>query len=188
MGKIFLTLFMFVTIINTSAQTENHEDCKKMFHIGGELDLFPYITGGYYGSVFGSYDHIKLRLVYSQANVPKFILPEGFDKNKIKVYALLFDYFLNDEAATNSWWLGAGFELWKNKARNENDKTEGSFENYIFTAGGGYVYYITENIYLNPWAAFHLRIAGDKETGIGNAVYKSPLILPEVSLKIGFVF
>lgn len=177
---------MFITIINTSAQTENRKACKKEFHIGGELDLFPYISGGYYGSVFGNYEQVKIRLIYSQANVPKFILPDGFDKNKMKVYALLFDYFLNKEVS--DLWIGAGFELWKNKARNETDKTEGSFENYIFTAGGGYVYYLTENIYLNPWAAFHLRIAGNKETEIGNAVYKSPLILPEVSLKIGVMF
>jgi hypothetical protein len=44
------------------------------------------------------------------------------------------------------------------------------------------------NFYLNPWGAFHLRMAGDSKTDVGGKEYKSAVFLPEASVKFGWYF
>jgi hypothetical protein len=189
MKKMALTAMIVLTItVIAFAQKENQIECKSNFSIGTELDLLPYITGGYYGSVVFGYNNFRLRPIYSKANQPKFVLPGGFDKNEMDVYAILFDYFLNDDNNLKGWWIGAGFEYWKNNVRNKINKEEKSFDSQIFTVGGGYTWFITDNIFLNPWCAGHFTIAGDTDVEVGNKNYKAKFFLPEASLKIGIVF
>jgi hypothetical protein len=189
MKKIILILIIFVSLTFVSfAQSERQETDMSKFSVGTELDLLPYITGGYYGSVIIGYNNFRVRPIYSKANQPKFVLPNGFDKNEMNVYALLIDYFFNDDYSTRGLWVGAGFEYWRNNVRNETDRAEKSFDTQIFTVGGGYVWFITKNIYLNPWCAGHFTIGGDTDVMVGNKNYKSKFFLPEASLKIGIAF
>lgn len=189
MKKIFLSAILLLTInVFTMAQYENQNECDSNLSIGTELDILPYLTGGYYGSLIFGYNNFRLRPIYSKANQPYFILPNGFDKNEMDVYAALFDYFFNDENNLKGWWIGAGVEFWKNNVRNESDKTEKTFNTQVLTIGGGYTWFITDNIFLNPWCAGHFTVAGDTDVKVGNKNYKSRFFLPEVSLKVGVNF
>jgi len=182
---ISLKILVVIILLSSSILAQNRNS---KYTFGSEVDLFPFISGGYYGSVFTGYENMRIRFVYAKSDIPEFILPDGFDKNTMKVCALLADYFINSENRINKWWVGIGFEQWQNAAHNKNDNKEGEFTTYIATAGFGYVFYLTDNVYLNPWSALHLRVAGEKEVIIGDSVYKNSLLLPELSLKIGVIF
>jgi hypothetical protein len=185
---ILITLTAIAFGSASYSQVMEADSSKCTLSIGTEIDLLPFATGGYYGSVVVGYKNFRLRPIYSKANQPEFVLPEGFDKNKMDVYAILFDYFFNNGKTKKDWWVGVGFEYWKNNAHNKDDKSEKTFSTQIFTVGGGYVWHLTENIYINPWCAGHLTIGGDTNVKIGSRNYKSKIFLPEVSLKLGIAF
>lgn len=186
MKAYVIILTILFSLNSLVCQTNKQSECSSV-KFGTELDIFPYITGGYYISGFSSFKNYRARLVYANANTPGFILPDGFDKNNMNVVALLFDYFPCSQNELKGLWLGAGFEYWHNNARESSTGIEGNFDNFILTAGTGYMFFLTDNIYLNPWCALHLRAGGIKESQIGNSYYKTNLILPEVSVKAGFI-
>jgi len=159
---------------------------KSSYKFGLELDALPYITGGYYASAWIGEGRIRLRAVYSKVYQPKFVLPDGFKENKMSAYTFLADYFFQDNFRGP--WAGAGFELWRNNVTSNAGSVKGSFNTYVFTVGGGYVWYFSKHFYLNPWAAGHLRLDSNSDVKIGQADYKTPRILGEASLKLGFVF
>lgn len=63
--------------------------------IGFEIDALPYLTGGYYGSVWLGLHKQKLRFrpIIAEVNIPNFLLEEEFDRNTLLDYAFVVDYF-----------------------------------------------------------------------------------------------
>ncbi len=153
---------------------------------GAELDVLPYVLGGYYGSVWVKYKNIRIRPIITKVNQPSFVYDKNFENLKTDVYALLFDYVFTEEEGLKDLWLGAGIEQWNNEITEKNSKLTKEFNNIYFTVGGGYLIYLTDNLYLNPWCAVHAKIAGDSEINFVNNNFKSGVILPEVSLKVGY--
>ncbi len=127
--------------------------------IGFEIDALPYITGGYYGSVWIGNNHMRYRAIITKVNTPKFMLKDGFTENKIQAYTLIADYFFKPNF--QNWWVGAGFEYWRGQIQTDAKWSVSKYDNAIFTTGGGYVWTFYKNFYLNPWAGIHLRFAGD---------------------------
>ena len=61
--------------IHTVATTNKiGEDCT----LCTELDLLPYISGGYYVSLWYGKYHLRYRGVYANTNLPSLAVPEGF--------------------------------------------------------------------------------------------------------------
>jgi hypothetical protein len=181
----YVLAMMFILIL--PAYPQGSDSCRTHdVKAGLELDALPYITGGYYGSAWAGLGRIRIRGVYSKVYQPKFVLPDGFKENRLIAYTVLADYFLNNNFRGP--WAGAGFEFWKNNVKTKDGKAEGSFNTYVFTLGGGYVWYFSKHFYLNPWFAGHLRLDNNSNVRFGGEIYKTPRILGEASLKIGFVF
>jgi hypothetical protein len=178
---IFLfVLFLFLPIWVFAQDSTEH------IKIGTELDLFPYATGGYYTSLWAGEGRIRFRAVAAESNIPQFVVNDGFKDMNTKAYALIADYFFNDNYS--GLWLGTGVEYWKNKVKNSANETEGKFDNLQLTFGGGYALKIWNNLYINPWGALHLRVSGDSEKNIGGKSYTIRTLLAEASLKIGWYF
>lgn len=154
--------------------------------IGLEADILPYMTGGYYGSVWLGYKHMRYRAILTKVTTPSFFVKSGFGNNKIQAYTLIADYFFKPNF--EKWWLGAGFEYWDQTIQTDSKLSTADFNTTVFTVGGGYVWKFYKNFYLNPWAAGHVRIAGDTQVAIDGKVYKPALFTPEASLKIGWHF
>lgn len=183
--KKYVLAFMF--ILTQLIYPQVSDSCKiHNVKVGLEIDALPYITGGYYGSVWAGLGRLRIRGVYSKVYQPKFVLPDGFKENKLSAYTVLADYFFDDNFRGP--WAGAGFEYWKNNVKTNDGRAEGAFNTYVFTLGGGYVWYFSRHFYLNPWFAGHLRLDNNSNVRFGEAVYKTPRILGEASLKIGFAF
>ena len=184
MKKLALILLLMASVAFSQA-----DDSGSRVRVGLEIDALPYITGGQYFSAWGGYNNFRLRGVFTHFESPSFIIPDGFEDLKSDAYTLLVDYFpAADKNEFEKWWIGAGFEYWKNSVVNSSDKISGTYENLILTIGGGYVWKIWGNLYLNPWAAGHLALTGADEMRIGNNDFTPKAFLYEASLKLGWYF
>lgn len=182
MKKYFIALLMLTTTFANAQTKEN----KSTLSIGAEVDVLPYITGGYYGSVWASKKHFRYRAVITNVTTPEFMLKDGFGNNKMMVYAALVDYFF--KPVPEKWWIGSGFEYWDAEIQTSQKLSKAKYNNTMFTLGGGYVWKFYKNFYLNPWAAAHVRIAGDKSVMVDGEKFEPSLFIPEASLKIGWYF
>jgi hypothetical protein len=154
--------------------------------VGFELDALPYITGGYYGSIWSGVNQFRLRGVIAEVNVPSFAAQNNFKRNKIKASAVIVDYFISEHF--QGYWIGTGFEYWNSSIQNETETAIASFKNTVFTIGTGYVWNFYKNFYLNPWVAGHKIISGDKEITVGNSTFRSKEFTAEASIKTGWHF
>ncbi len=153
---------------------------------GAELDALPYLTGGYYGSLWYGREHVRARVVVAQVNVPSFMLSGGYRDKRLDVYALVVDWFA--EAGFQGWWFGAGMEYWKGSIGHGQESVKGNYHNTVATAGVGYVWKFHPHFYLNPWVAGHLMAGGDTDAVVGSRNYRIPPVVAEASLKIGWEF
>lgn len=180
-----LTAFLFTDLPAQQNITTNNNSPV----YGIEADALPYITGGFYGSGWIGINSVRIRGIVSLVNSPDFVIKEGFEKLGTTSYTVIVDYFPFSEPGNfTGLWIGAGYEFWKNEITNKTDKTLGKYNNSVLTFGGGYVIPIYKNLYINPWIAGHLSVTGTEEKIIGNNLYKAPVILPELSVKIGLTF
>lgn len=181
--KNYLLFVLLCCAVLTSGQTT---DQKPGLALGTELDILPYITGGYYGSVWASNNHFRYRAVITQVTTPDFMLEASFTNNEMMVYAALIDYFFAPRP--EKWWIGSGFEYWDAEIQTTELNTTEAYSNTMWTLGGGYVWKFYKNFYLNPWAAVHLRIAGDQSVIVDGQEFEPAWFVPEASLKVGWYF
>ncbi len=184
MKAIFLSICLMFFISFNYGQVDNQST--KNTSVGFELDALPYITGGYYGSVWVGHNHLRYRAVIAKTETPDFVLEDGFTNNEIMAYAAIVDYFFQPDF--KGWWIGTGLEYWDAKIQTDAQLNTAEYNNTVFTIGGGYVWKFYKNFYLNPWVAGHLRIAGDKDVLVDESTFETKSFLPEVSLKLGWHF
>ena len=182
--KIFLTTLFILTISFTYGQSENQ--LKGNTTVGFELDALPYLTGGYYGSVWVGHNHFRYRAIVTKLETPDFFVKDGFTNNEIQAYTVIVDYFFKNDF--KGWWIGAGLEYWDSKIQTDAKLETAKYNNTMFTVGGGYVWKFYNNFYLNLWVAGHLRLAGDNEVLLDNSTFKTSLFTPEFSIKVGWHF
>lgn len=168
------------------AQQTNSDSILTEQTFGTELDLLPYISGGYYVSAWYGIDQFRFRAILTNTTVPEFVLADGYTNNKLKVYAFIMDYFFKKNF--EGFWIGTGIEYWDSQIKFETENQTAEYNNTLFTFGGGYVWKFYDNFFLNPWAAFHYIIAGDKEVKVGSTTFKPNVFTPEASIKIGWYF
>lgn len=153
---------------------------------GIELDAVPWLTGGHYLSGWYGKDHFRYRAVASKINVPDSFAKQGFKDWQITAYALIMDYFPRREQT--GIWYGGGFEYWQSKIANQADNISAEYHNTVFTVGLGYVWPLTDSLYLNPWAALHRVIGGDENISVGNQTYRQDRTEASASVKLGWRF
>jgi hypothetical protein len=156
--------------------------------VGAELDVLPFATGGYYGSVFVG-DAWRLRAVAARSAIPSFLVTSSFEKKRTDAYALLADRFIGSRRAKmEGLWVGGGGEFWRSRIRQEHTTAMTYYNNFLLTGGVGYVYKLSNHFYVNPWGAAHMVVAGDRKINVSGRTYTQPRFTPEVSVKLGFVF
>ena len=160
--------------------------------VGVAIDLLPPImsalTGnfGYSAQLWYGYNKIRVRGVIAGFQMPvKLMGNDDFKNLKTTATALIFDYFKNPNF--KGWWVGAGFEMWNNKITSKIDNKNYTFNNYVVTAGAGYIINVYKNFYIEPWGALHYVINNEK-VSVGATEYKTKKIQGEVSLKVGWHF
>lgn len=182
MKKYLVFIGLAISLI---AQGQSEKESSTI-SIGTEVDVLPFLTGGYYGSIWVSKDHFRYRAIVTNVTTPEFMLEDGFTNNEMNVYALVADYFF--EPSVEKWWIGAGVEYWDGSIQTDALTSTSHYNNFIFTVGGGFVWKFYKNFYVNPWAAVHLRMAGDTSVAVDDKIFEPAFFTPEASVKIGWYF
>lgn len=160
--------------------------------VGFSIDLLPIImsisTGnlGYSGQLWYGYNKFRIRGVIAGFQMPdKLMGNNDFKDLKTTATALIFDCFKNYNF--KGWWLGAGVEMWNNTITSIIDNNNYNFNNYVATAGSGYIFKIYKNFYVEPWGAVHY-ILNNEKVSVGSTEYNPKKFQGEVSLKVGWHF
>lgn len=179
-------LIIIVVFTSTLFGQINADSLTTKQTMGTELDLLPYINGGYYVSAWYGIDQLRFRAIFTKTTVPQFAVTDGYSDNRLNVYAFITDYFFKNNF--NGFWMGVGLEYWSSKITNKKENQTASYGNTVFTLGGGYVWKFYKNLYFNPWTAIHYIIGGDKKIQVGSSTFKPKEFTPEASIKIGWYF
>jgi len=153
---------------------------------GVELDVLPYLTGGYFGAAWVGKGHLRTRALFARVHMPDFIVRDGFTNNTIRSYALLEDYFLKKDQT--GFWLGSGLVLWDGKIQTDQRLETASYQTYLLNGSLGYVFNLSQRFYLSPWAGLSLRVGGDRHIPVDTKTFDPPLLDPEMSVKFGYRF
>ncbi|WP_375324349.1 hypothetical protein [Flagellimonas sp. GZD32] len=180
-SKILVGFIALILLVQTT-QAQQQEKLKA----GIEIDILPYITGGYFGAIWARKGHFGGRALFAKVNMPDFIVPDGFTDNKINSYALIADYFLKENQT--GLWLGSGLVLWDGTIRSAQKIETTSYQSFLWNGSLGYLINLSKRFYLSPWAGLSLRFAGDDNIMVDNEVYDPPFLNPELSLKFGIRF
>jgi len=180
----------FVLVLPTCHAEQAHsQSAPGAWQFGSEIDVLPYATGGYYASAFAGQNGWRYRGVATRANIPSFMVADGFRDKRTDAYAVLVDRFFGAKRQNlEGFWIGGGGEFWRNRIRTESAPDYANYSNFILTAGGGYVWKFSRHFYLNPWAGAHFVAGGSRNVQVSGKSYEQRVFTPEASVKIGFTF
>jgi hypothetical protein len=189
--KKLLFVLVLILIINPSIKAQT-DSVKTKQTVGVAIDLLPPVMSamtnhfGYSAQLWYGYNKFRLRGVVAGFYMPdKMMGNDDFKDLKMTASAVIVDYF--KDYNFKGWWIGAGFELWNNSITSKTDNKTYSFNNYVATAGGGYILKVYKNFYVEPWGAVHYVLNNEKATA-GATEYKTKKFQGEVSLKVGWHF
>ena len=130
---------------------------------GSEIDVLPYATGGFYGSVFAGRSNWRFRGVAARSTTPSFLVTDGFTDKRTDAVALLFDRFFGSKGRSlEGFWIGGGAEHWRTRIRAEQSPEFAHYNDFVLTIGSGYVWGFSRHLYLNPWVGGHFVVVGDR--------------------------
>ena len=158
--------------------------------LGVEVDLLPPVmsavagTAGFSGQAWAGEGHWRLRLVGAHFRYPDGLLDsDAFSRRDATVLALICDRFLLP--GFRGPWVGAGAEIWWSSIGDVAGPQRADWTQAVLTVGGGYVWKVWGNLYLNPWAAAHWTTTDRTLTLYGNTFHPARLSA-EASLKVGW--
>jgi hypothetical protein len=186
MKRIASLLLAAIALSGSLAAQSDEAVSAQPMTVGAELDVLPFATGGWYGSIWAGGGGTRLRAVASRIHVPAFATPEGFQNQSITAVAALCDVF--PAGSFERWWIGGGLEYWSGSVEESGSGLEGQYHSYLLTVGTGYVWKVAGNFYLNPWAAAHVVVAGSRDVPVGSSTFSPKTLTGEVSLKVGWHF
>lgn len=161
---------------------------------GFQLDLFPTVVSaldgnlGYAPQVWLGVGPARLRLVGAHLEPPDGLAfaDEGFINPSTTVLAAIIDYTFGDHF--DGWWVGAGFEQWQRTIEHRQvPGARATWHSTIATVGGGYIWRVAGNFYLDVWAALHATMNPETVT-IGPHAWRPGALTPSGSLKVGYFF
>jgi hypothetical protein len=158
---------------------------------GFTTDLLPPVVSAIAGDFGGSLQtwlgigHARVRLVAARVSFPPALSGgDGFRARKLGVVAGLIDYVFGPR--WSGFWVGGGVESWANRIEHRDAPGErASWQSAVATAGGGYIWPVLGNFYLEPWGAAHLLLDNPAVSLAGHTYHPFP-VTAELSLKLGW--
>ncbi|ANM31731.1 hypothetical protein ABI59_22495 [Acidobacteria bacterium Mor1] len=158
---------------------------EKGWMVGTEVDLVPFLYDGYYVSLIGGAGKLRGRVVRTELTLPSFVTDDAFRDDDRKVDALILDVYFRPDF--EGWWVGPGLERWTGDVTEVSSGLRRGYRTDVLTLGGGYTWRFSEHFYLNPWAAVHVPIGGDRDVQFADNTFEIDPT-PEISVKLGIRF
>lgn len=179
------------------------------YAVGFNVDLLPTVLSasekefGYSVQGWLGRNHLRLRFVAAHLYIPdKLDGSDRFSHLRNNVGAVICDYTTGDNF--DEWWIGSGLELWQQRIEHKympvtagrtpasvDDLPESDgwaeWSNVVMTLGGGYIWKVYRNFYVDPWVAGHY-ILDPKRISLNGSHYKPKRFQAEASLKLGWYF
>ncbi len=184
---LILTLAFSQTSLNAQEQTKGDSGVA----IGYSADLFPTIISavdnkaGFAFQTWAGVDNVKIRAIGAHLYQPESSYSSSFEEYETNVTAVIIDRMFSDNFT--GFWIGGGIELWNNSIRHKDTGVVREWSDNVLTLGGGYVWKLTDNLYVNPWAAVHYRI-NDTDVEIAGDSLSRRRVIASGSIKIGYFF
>jgi len=176
---------LIMGLISSLVQAQDHAQNKTEF--GLEQDFLPYATGGYYFGAWAGKSHLRGRFLTAQhVTKPSVIVPSGFTNNTVNAYALVCDYFL--KTGWKGWWISGGLVLWNSSIQSDLKINTAHYDNILLNGSIGYSWKFGDHFYVSPWAGLHIRVGGAQTVNVDGSSFTTPVLNPEASLKIGWIF
>ena len=176
---------------NSYAQDIHKTGKNNRVYLGYSVDLFPAVISAIQGKAGYSFqtwlgiDHVKLRVIGASTHAPGFLLSDDFENHKLTVGALISDYGFGDNMT--GFWIGSGVEMWMNEIGHKDTSEKARWTNGVLTVGGGHIWKLAGNLYINPWAGAHF-IMNNHSVHLAGKSYTPTGISASVSVKIGYYF
>lgn len=151
-----------------------------------EIDVLPFATGGWYGSLATGKGPWRIRGAMAEVHVPDRFAPTGWEGPRIRATAVLVDRFFREDATGP--WMGTGLERWEERYRLQGQTVSARLQSLHATLGGGWVFDLGGGLTLNPWLALHQRIAGDRQASPGGRTCRPNPLQAEASIKLGYTW
>lgn len=186
----FISMIITAALLPISAQGINTAT-RDIKAAGYAVDLFPTVLSsidkkpGYSFQAWAGFDQIKMRIVAAHLYQPDRLIDDSFKNYEMNVTAFIIDYFFKNDFT--GFWIGTGAELWNCSIENKSSGTTAEWTDNILTAGAGYVWKITDSVYLDPFAAVHYRM-NDGKVITGGEEFKRQRVSASASIKIGYMF
>ena len=182
----------FAAVILAAAGTAAQAEDDRRTAVGFTFDFLPTAMSAACGKAGYSYqtwlgvDHVRCRLVGAQIYMPDSLgASKGFENRSMTVAAGIIDYVFGEHF--DGAWVGSGVELWQNRIRHSSTGANLEWTNQVLTLGGGYIYRVAGNFYVEPWGAAHY-IMNQRQVRGGTDSYAPQRVSAEVSLKAGYFF
>lgn len=177
--------------VTAVAAQEAREVNPRHMALGVQLDLFPTVVSavdgnlGYAPQLWLGIDHVRLRLISAHLKPPDAMAaaPDGFTAPTIQVFAVVFDYTFGDHF--DQWWVGSGFEQWTNTIEHDSSVDQAAWNSTIFTLGGGYIWRIVGDFYVDFWAGLHLTLNPQTVSLAGDSYEPMP-VTASGGMKVGY--
>jgi hypothetical protein len=159
--------------------------------LGFNVDLLPTVLSaangklGYAPQVWVGIGHVRVRFVGSHLEPPDAFAfaPKGFRNPTTTAFASIIDYTFGSNL--DRWWIGSGFEIWEQTIEHDGVAGTAGWSSVVFTLGGGYIWRLAENFFVDPWLGAHA-VMNPQTVSLGASEYKPFPLQGELSLKLGW--
>ena len=93
----------------------------------------------------------------------------GFRHPTTTAFAAIVDYTTG--AHFDGFWVGSGFEIWQQSIEHDGITGAARWTSTVFTVGGGYIWRVSGNFFLDPWLAVHATL-NPQTVNVGVFEYK----------------
>lgn len=155
------------------------------YSIGIETFAYPYQTSGESYSIWFGISNWRLK--YSQAilKIPEVYLRDGFEKSQATIKSINIDYFF-DSYNLKGIWIGSGLMSFDGSIGHVEENERGKYESIRIGFNSGYIIKLIHNISINIWGGAYLLMLGDEEIQVGGRIAYSDIVVPILSIDVGW--
>jgi len=171
--------------VNTGSSFEKPWD--ETFSGGASVNGLSFVLGGSGFNLWLGKKKVRVVGGYYSVDTPGALLSGGFVNGRAEsAYSLEGDYFFLENLSGP--YFSTGFEYLKNSVGHEDTLERGSWEDFLFSVGTGYVVRLNRFVYLDGRISLNASLSGDRTIDVGGREFVPDSAVPSAFLGVGVNF